>query len=153
MEIREDSFFQQLGMQLGHPVDRWLPTMARWAMRTILTGPSSMMRKIAHFFPVARIILCHLIEKPPIDFIDDLQMPGQDSAHHINRPAFQGFRHQGMIGIGKGIDGNVPGFFPAQSFDIKQQPHQLRNGDGGMGIVELNGDQCVEFVRTGYAFS
>ncbi len=74
-------------------------------------------------------------------------MTGQHLAEQIHRPALERLRHQGVVGVGERLRADIPGLFPVQSFLVKQQPHQFGNGDGRVGVVELDGDFVVECVE------
>ena len=76
-------------------------------------------------------------------------MPGQHPGQHLLRPGLQGLGHQGMDGIAKGAHGEVPGLFPAQPFHVHQKPHQFRDGNGRMGVVELDRDLVAEPFKGG----
>ena len=80
-----------------------------------------------------------LAEETLVDFINDLKMPGQDVAKEGDRPAFQCFGQDGVIGVAERARGDVPCLVPAEPFYIDQEPHQFRNGQGGMRVVELDG--------------
>ena len=63
--------------------------------------------------------------------------PGQHAAEQLLIPFFQRLGHNGVVGVGKGIVGNLycVGKRDARLFD--QQAQQLGNGHCGVGIVEL----------------
>ena len=44
-----------------------------------------------------------------IDQIDDLQVPGQDAAKHICRPALKSLWQDGVVGVSAAAIGDVPG--------------------------------------------
>ena len=44
-----------------------------------------------------------------VDLVDDLQVSGQELLQQVHRPAFQSFRQDGVVGVGKGACGEVPG--------------------------------------------
>ena len=52
------------------------------------------------------------IEKARVDLVDDLQVPRQQLREHRERPAFQRFRHQRVIGVAEGFARDVPGLLP-----------------------------------------
>jgi hypothetical protein len=53
-----------------------------------------------------------------------------------------------MVGVAKGLGTDIPGLFPAQTLDIQEQTHQFGDGDGGMGVVQLDGHRFVEIIET-----
>ena len=57
---------------------------------------------------------------------------------HLHRPTFQGFRQEGVVSVGKGLGADVPGLVPPKAFDVHQQSHELGNGHGGVGVIQLD---------------
>jgi len=45
-----------------------------------------------------------------------------------------------MVGIAEGSLDQTPGMIPAEPHIVEKNPHQLRDRDGGMRVVHLNGD-------------
>ncbi len=64
--------------------------------------------------------------------------PGQQAAHQVNRPSFQSLRQNGVVGVGNGVGGNLPGLVPTQSQIIHQHAHQLRHAQGRVRIVDVD---------------
>ena len=62
---------------------------------------------------------------------------------HVSRASGQ----QGVIGVGQGFPGDLPGLLPGQEMFVHQEPHQFRHGDGRMGIVELDRKAFMEGVQ------
>ena len=138
VEIGKDGGFHQLGMDLRHAVD-----MVAADNREVghAYAPAMGFVDDGHAlkpFGVAGEAVHDVLQEAVIDFIDDLQMTRQHGLEQAHRPGFQRFRHQGVIGVGEGAGGNVPGLIPVQTVDVHQQAHQFRNGDGGVGVVELD---------------
>ncbi len=65
-------------------------------------------------------------------------MTRQQGFYQLLVPALQRFRHQRVVGIGESFAGDGPGVIPAQLVLIDQHAQQFRNGDGRVGIVELD---------------
>ncbi len=76
-------------------------------------------------------------------------MTRQHPLKQIDRPGFQRFRQQGMVGVGENFGTDAPGFFPIQTFLINQFAHQLRNRDRRMRVVQLDRNLGGEFVEVG----
>ena len=70
------------------------PTMARFAMRTCLVGPSSIRLIARHALLVAGEAMANRIEQAAIDLEDDLQVARQQHLEPGDRPFLQGFRQQ-----------------------------------------------------------
>ena len=60
-------------------------------------------------FGVAGPVYVHGFEEAAIDFVDDLQMPRQQLFELGDRPGFQCFRHEGVIGVAESVGGDRPG--------------------------------------------
>ena len=125
----------------------WLPTQARFAMRTLLTPVFIDQRHAGQPVIVAGEAPFNAVQKAPVDFVDNFQMTGQDPGKQGQRPFFEGFRQQGVIGIAAGLHRNMPGLVPFHPVLIHQQPHQFGHRDGRMGVVELNGPQLMQVFQ------
>lgn len=49
------------------------------------------------------------VEVDLVDLVDDLQVSGQERLQQVHGPAFQSFGQDGVVGVGKGAPGEVPG--------------------------------------------
>ena len=74
-------------------------------------------------------------------------MPRQQTGKHAQWPTFQGFRHQGVVGVSEGSAGDGPGLIPIQLVFIHQDAHQLGDGNGWMSVVELDGKFFMKFLQ------
>ena len=77
----------------------------------------------------------------PLEFLvnaaDDVHDLGNHAAHQIQRPLLQRLAHDGVIGVGEGLLGDVEGVVKAHALQ-HQQTDQLGDGHGRMGVVELH---------------
>lgn len=73
----------------------------------------------------------------PVDVVDDLNMSRKEVAEHLDGPLLHSFRKNGVVGVRDAIGGDVPRLIVVQSLHINQESHELRNGDGGVSIVQL----------------
>ena len=74
-------------------------------------------------------------------------MPRQQFAQNAGRPCFQSFRQQGVVGVGKDFCRDVPGGIPILTVNVHQQAHHFRNGQRGVGIVQLNANLIRHFAE------
>ena len=72
-----------------------------------------------------------------IDEINKLKVSGEHILEHFNRPALQGLGQNGVVGIGTSFLCHFPRSLEVDALDIDQEAHQLRNGQGRVGIVQL----------------
>ena len=67
------------------------------------------------------------------------------------RPLFERFGEQGVIGVGQRPLRQIPGLLPAKMRLVEQDPHQLRHRHRRMRVVELDRDLVGERVPIGIA--
>lgn len=101
------------------------------------------------------------LQVSPVDLVDDVQVTRQQVFEEVHRPAFQGFRQDGVVGVGAGPNHDVPGLeslafrlpiqleanicsqyqylLPAELLQVHQDPHQLGDGQRRVGVVQLDG--------------
>ena len=138
VEIRYELLFHQLGMQLRHPVDRVTAGYrqighAHLALRALLDQ-----RHVAQPALVARPSGGHGIEEAVVDLVDDFEVPRQYVRQQIHRPSLQSLAHQGVIGVGAGRAGDLPGLVPRQVLFVHQRAHQFDDRECGVRIVHLH---------------
>ena len=104
-----------------------------------------------HAALVAREAGPDVVEEPAVDLEDDLQVPRQHGREPVERPLLQGLGQQGVVRVGQGLAGEIPGLVPAEPRVVEQDPHQLGNGHGGVRVVELDGDLRGERTPVGVA--
>ena len=122
------------------PLVLCVPTTARWAMRTLRAGPSSIRLMRCTRAVVAGIAAAHVVEEAAIDLVDDLQVPRDQQLEELDRPLLQRLGQQRVIGVGQRAHGEVPGLVPAELRLIEQNAHQLGDGQRRMRVVQLDGD-------------
>ena len=69
---------------------------------------------------------------------------GSSEPKRSTRPLLQRLGQQRVIRVGEGRARHRPRFVPAERVLIDEQPHQLRDGDRRMRVVELHGPFFVE---------
>ena len=89
------------------------------------------------------MLLLQRLQEVVVNFENNLQMARQDLAEHLNRPGFQRFAHQRMVGVGEDLAGHFKRLVPVELMLVNQQAHQFRDRQHRVGVVEVNGD----FVR------
>ena len=87
------------------------------------------------------------VEMQLVDLVDDLHVARQQPLHQRHRPAFQRLGQQRVVGVGDGVGGDLPGLGPRQAVFVHQQPHQLRDDDRRMRVVELDGAFVGQVVQ------
>ena len=127
------------------------PTMARLAMRTFRSAPSStrLTRATRSSSPGKRART--VVEQAAIDLADDLQVARQQHLEPGERPFLQGLGQQRVIRVGQRPLGEVPGLVPAEVGVVEQNAHQLGDGQRRVRVVELDGDLLGQRAPIGVA--
>ena len=79
------------------------------------------------------------LEMPGVDLVDDLKVAGKNTLQHVDGPAFQGLREEGVVGVGKGPGDDAPGFLPGQLLQVHENVHELGDAESWVRVVELDG--------------
>ena len=97
-----------------------------------------------HSCGVAGVPAAHLVEKPPVDFEDDLEVPWQHTGEERHRPLLQCLGQQRVVRVRQRALRHGPRRVPVHDLFVDQQAHQLRDGDRGMGIVQLRHEPAIQ---------
>ena len=92
-------------------------------------------RHFADLLLIARIHLLNAQNESSVDLFYDLINSGKQTGEQLDRPFFQRFGHDRMIGVCAGLAGDFPCFVPGQIIVIHQDTHQLCYCNGRMGII------------------
>ena len=141
VEIAQHGLLEELRVQRGHAVDGMAADAGQMRHAHILLAALVDERQPRQTLVVPGKAHPHLVQKAPVDLVDDLQVPRQHVSEERQRPFFQGLRQQGVVGVGEGAPCDLPGLLPVHEMLVHQQPHQFRHGDGGVGVVELHGQR------------
>ena len=95
-------------------------------------------RHLAQDLVIAWVLQPNLLQEATVDLADQFVVAGQQVAEQVHAPFLQGLRQQGVVRVGEGPAGDVPGVRPVEVLVVDQEPHQLRHGDGRVGVVELH---------------
>ena len=97
---------------------------------------------------VARIGVTHLLEEPVVDLVDDLKVTRQEALEESRRAHVSSASGISVWLVYQNVRCVIA---HARSHvdvvDVDQQPHQLRDADGRMRVVELDGDLVGQFVE------
>ena len=143
-EVVEHVLHQQLAVQFGHPVHLVAAHHrqvghAHLALATFLDQGEALQQ-----LGLTRIADPHQAQETGVDLVDDLELAGQQLAEELQAPGLEGLGEEGVVGVADRRGGDAPGGVPVDAVLIDQQPHQLRHGDGGVGVVELHRELAVE---------
>ena len=93
---------------------------------------------------VAGGLRADLVEEPAVDLVDDLQQPRGHQLEEADGPPLQGLGQERVVGVGQRPAGQVPRLVPAEPGLVEEDPHQLGDGQRGVGVVELDRDLVGE---------
>ena len=125
------------------------PTMARFAMRTFRSPPSSTRLTRSDPSAVAGEPGPDLVEQAAVDLEDDLEMARQQHLEPRQRPLLQRLGQERVIRVGERPSGEIPGLVPAEVRLVEQDSHELGDGQRRVGVVELDGDLPGKRVPVG----
>ena len=80
----------------------------------------------------------HVVEKPPVDLVDNLEVTRQELTEERHRPSLERFGHQRVVRVAAAGLGDRPGRVPVHVVLVDEQPHQLGNRNRGMRVVQLD---------------
>ena len=138
VQVGKDRDLHQVGMKGGNAVDRMRADEGKiaHAHATIAILVDQGDRADFGVAEIAQLAGFH--QNLGVDRIDELHVAGQKPLEQRHGPAFQRLRQQGVVGVAEGVPGNIPGLVEFQAVDIDQQAHHFRDGDGRMGVVQLD---------------
>ncbi|MNM91888.1 hypothetical protein D3C81_1041990 [compost metagenome] len=139
MQVAEYRLAHQFGMQRRNPVDAVRAEEGQVAHAHLPALVFLDQRDRTQQAEIVDVLGPQPVDMERVDQIDDLHVPGQQALHQRHRPAFQRFGQQRVVGVRQHGHGELPGLLPLQVPLIQQQAHQLGDGDGRMGVVELDG--------------
>ncbi len=115
-------------MQLGHTVYGMAANNGQVGHAYAFFFPLFDKRHTAQAIDVIRIETDNVVQKAPVDLVNDLQVTWQHMFQHTYAPAFKCFRQDGMIGVGKRFLAYFPGFLPIQLFVVDKNTHKFGYG-------------------------
>jgi len=93
---------------------------------------------------IAGIAPPDFLQESAVDLEDDGEVARQDPRQQSHRPFLERLRQDGVVRVAEGGDSDLPGSIPVEMVAIHEQAHELRNGDGGVSVVELHGHHLGE---------
>ncbi len=96
---------------------------------------------------VAGVGLAHVVEEVVVDPVDDLEVPRQQPPEHLDRPHLERLGQQRVTRVGEALLRHGPGIGPVEALLVDEDPHELRDRDDGVGVVELEDDPVGELVQ------
>ena len=149
-KIVEHGLAQQLGVQRRHAVDAMGADEGEMrhahAPLAVPPAPAIPTKETRALCSPRRRVSCRCM---PVDQVDDLQMARQQPAEQVERPAFQRFGQQRVVGVAQRRARDRPRLLPREFVLVDQDPHQLGDRDGWMRVVELDRRMLGQLVQRG----
>ena len=146
VEVFEDRGLDQLGVHRRDAVDGMAADGGQMGHSDALRAVLADQRHPPHPHLVAGEPGPHFVEEPAVDLVDDLEMAGEEPLEHGQRPGLQRLGQQGVVGVGEGLDGDVPGLVPGEVPLVDQQPHQFGHRNRRVSVVELHSNPVGQLV-------
>ncbi len=138
IEIVEHGLLHQVGMHRRDAVDAVRADERQLSHPHPAAGPLVNQRYRGTEIDVAGTARIRQRQMRDIDAVDDFQMARQQPFEQLDRPGLERLRQQRVVGIGQRRHRDLPGLVPAEIMQIDQDPHQLGDGETGVGVVELD---------------
>ena len=135
--VRQNQTLQEIGVKRGDAVDGMASDAGEIGHSHVAAAVLVDQGHARDTPGVLGVALAHIIEQPAIDLENDLQMARQQRSEQFDRPGFQSLRQQRVVGVRHRLLRHVPCGFPLEAVIIEEEPHQLGDGDGRMGVVQL----------------
>src|SRR5262249_31740863 len=131
---------QQVGMNLRHAVGAVTSNhgemghthLARWLVLDETHAPDAI--------AVSWVAAPDVVEEAAIDLVDDLQMPWDQHLEQRDGPLLERLWEPGVVRVGEGAYGEVPGLLPAALPLIEQDAHQFGDSERRVSVIELDGN-------------
>eukprot|EP00047_Mylnosiga_fluctuans_P003292 m.228426 g.228426 ORF g.228426 m.228426 type:complete len:867 (+) comp11740_c0_seq1:45-2645(+) len=148
-EVLERGVLKNLGVQAGDAVDGVAADDREVRHVDGLLAVLVDQRHAVAALDVAREDRDDVVKMAAIDLVDDHQVARQHALQQRHRPALEGLGQDGVVGVREGLAADVPGLGPRQALQVDQDAHELRNGQRGVRVVELDRALARELLEGG----
>ena len=135
--------FDDVGVQRRHTVDR---------VRGVAGDPRHVHSSIVHRGVVVRGLRVdaarlHVQAVAAVNLLHNFPDAPKQLLEDGLFPRLQRLLQHRVVGVGEGVGGHFPGVVPAEAVLVHKQPHQLGDAQDRVGVVELDGVECVEVAQ------
>ncbi len=146
-EFREQTLLHEIAVEGGDPVDRIAADdrevgHANGSHRALVDDGHTADAPV-----VAGETRPRVVEEAAVDFVNNLKMARKQMSHEIHRPLLQGLGQDGVVGVRHGLSGDGPRLVPRKLVLVQKEAHELRDGQGRMGVVELEHRLLVQILH------
>ena len=142
--IVEDAVLDDLAVQLGHAIDAVGGVGADVGHAHLIVADQCHVVDLAL---IAGESLFQLSTGAAIHLHHDLVDAGQGHLEDVHVPLFQSFGHDSVVGVGEDLLADAECLVPAKAALIQQDAHHLGDSQGGVGIVQLDGDLVGQILQ------
>jgi len=136
VEVMEGLALEDVGVDGRNAVDGVGVGHAQVGHVNLIVGEDG---HVADALPLTGEGIPQLGAQPAVHLLQDHVDPGQLLAEQALGPLLQGLYQHRVVGVGEGAAGDGLGLVPAQAVIVHQDAHQLGDGHGGMGVVDVDG--------------
>ncbi len=147
VEVAEYGFFQQLRMQRRDAIDRVTSDAGQVRHSYALASLFVDDRQPSDQLIVSWMAEADEVQESPVDLVNDFQMSWQQSAEQRQRPFLERLGKQRVVGVAAGALRDGPRAIPIHRVFVDEQPHQFRNRDRRVRVVQLRGPGRVKLVE------
>ena len=142
--IMEDAVLDDLAVQLGNAVDGVAGVGADIGGADLIVADD---RHVVDLALIAGEGLGQIGAAAAIHLADDLPDAGQGVAEDVRIPLLQRLAHDGVVGVGEHLAADVEGGVPLIAALVQQDAHHLGDGNGRVGVVQLDGNLVSQIVQ------
>jgi len=142
--IVEDAVLDDLAVQLGHAVDAVRGISADVGHADLVVADQGHVVDLAL---VAGECLLQLFAGAAVHLDHDLVDAGQGHLEDVHVPLFQSLGHDGVVGVGEDLLADVEALVPAKAALVQQDAHHFGDGQGRVGIVQLDGHLVTQVLQ------
>ena len=133
--VVEDALLDDLAVELGDAVDAVGGVGADVGHAHLIVADEG---HIVDLALVAGEGCFQLLAGAAVHLDHDLVDAGQGHLEDVHIPLLQSLGHDGVVGVGEDLLADVEALVPAEAALIQQDAHHLGDGEGRMGIVQLD---------------
>ena len=82
----------------------------------------------------------HVVKEAAVDLVDDLEVPRQQHLEPGQRPLLERFGQQRVVRVRERALREIPGLVPSELRLVEEDPHQLRDRERRVRVVQLHRD-------------
>ncbi len=138
VQVRKDRDLHEFGMQGGYAVDRMRADEGEIAHPHPAVAALVDQRDRPDFGVGEVLFPAGLKQNLGIDRVDQLHVTRQQPLEERDRPGFESFRQERVVGVGNRAADDIEGLLEIHAVNVTEQARQLGNRNGGVGVIQLD---------------